>query len=156
MLPAVDPRARSSWEEASREPIATRIRAAIEAHTDNVSELARDFGVAPNTLYRICNGENLPSIHLLWQIARATGKPMDWFVSGEEAPAEPALVSWAAARAARNEPVPPAAMRWLRGLTLYGASPTPVFYDLALVAWQNGIPAEQAVSIAKNTETAAR
>ena len=128
-LAGVEMKARKAWERASREPISERIRAAVDASFSNVSELARDFGVANNTLYRVCNGENLPSVHLLWQLARATGRPMEWFIAGEEAPTEPVLVAWLASR---KHPVPPAAQSFLRSLYLGGVTPSPVFYDLAL------------------------
>lgn len=137
---------RAAWESATRPLVTERIR---DASAENLSALARAMGTTPKTIYALREGKHAPDIFTLYLLARETGRDMEWFVSGAELTTEPVLVTWAAERAAKNQPVPDDALAFLRALRLRGARPSPVFYNLALVAFENGLtPAEAVVAAA--------
>lgn len=67
-------------EQAER--IGTLVRAARDAAGLNNTTLAAAVGMPRRTIVRIANGKNVPETATLERIARATGKPLDYFVGG--------------------------------------------------------------------------
>jgi len=61
--------------------VAERLR---EVVADEPKAFAYDIGVSLSALYNYLNGR-IPSTEVLFRIARYTGRPMEWFLKGEEA-----------------------------------------------------------------------
>lgn len=145
----VDPGAVEDTAEL-RAQIAERIREArVAAGYENASAFARAISTSPHALYRYERGGVVPSIFMLYDIARVSGVSMEWLVSGAEPDAEPALLAWLETPTGRA--APPEAVAFLRGLRLGGFTATGLFYDLALVAWTNGLDASEATLAARAT-----
>jgi plasmid maintenance system antidote protein VapI len=80
-------RAESHREEAKQ--IGERIKAELDRrrHDGNpvdITTIAAMVGVSASTFHRIMNGETDVSYVVIVRLARALGKPLDWFV-GEAA-----------------------------------------------------------------------
>lgn len=131
--------------------IGARIRQAREAvGLHNASEFGRRVGVTPTTVYRWERGAVVPDIFNLADIARVTRTTMEWLVTGEERPENTALRDWLETETGKS--APPEAVAFLSSLPLLGYRPSSLFYDLALVAWRNGLTPEEAARAAKVTE----
>lgn len=61
--------------------VAQRLR---EVVADEPKAFAYDIGVSLSALYNYMNGR-IPSTEVLYRIACYTGRPMEWFLSGEGA-----------------------------------------------------------------------
>lgn len=72
-------------EPAYIEAVGKRVRAArIESGVTIAREFAEKIGCRVETLYRYEAGTIMPSAPALEQIARATDKPMEWFLAGHD------------------------------------------------------------------------
>lgn len=59
--------------------VAQRLR---EVVADEPKAFAYDIGVSLSALYNYLNGR-IPSTEVLYRIARYTGRPMEWFLTGQ-------------------------------------------------------------------------
>jgi transcriptional regulator with XRE-family HTH domain len=71
--------------EMARSDVDPRLFAARlrEVVADEPKAFAYDVGVSLSALYNYLNGR-IPSTPVLFRIARYTGRPMEWFLGGEE------------------------------------------------------------------------
>lgn len=106
------------------------------------------MGTTPKTIYALRDGVHAPSIFSLYLFARATGRSMEWFLTGEETPVGPVFEEWTRTRGAIDDE----ARAFLLSLNLRGRRPSLVFYDYALIAFRNGLTAADATSAASATE----
>jgi transcriptional regulator with XRE-family HTH domain len=60
--------------------VADRIRAVVQ---DEPKAFAYDLGLSLSAVYNYMNGR-VPTTDVLYRIARHTGRPMEWFLSGVE------------------------------------------------------------------------
>jgi len=66
----------------------------------NQWQLAAQLGIGQSTVSKYLQGRRPPTAEVLWRLARLSGRTMEWFIGGEQAPvvAEPRLsygdVSW--------------------------------------------------------------
>lgn len=63
--------------------IKERLQELLRDSSLNLSSIARFAGCAPQTLYGIRDGKQIPSIQTLHGLARAFGKPMEYFFDQE-------------------------------------------------------------------------
>ena len=56
-----------------------------EVVADEPKAFAYDLGLSLSAVYNYLNGR-VPATEVLYRIARYTGRPMEWFLTGEEAP----------------------------------------------------------------------
>jgi transcriptional regulator with XRE-family HTH domain len=132
----------------ARRAIGARIEAARSAcGLSNASAFGREVGVKPDTVYRWERGELVPSIFTLHSVASVTGVTMEWLVSGVEPDGSPVLHAWLEA----HPSVEGDAATFLRTLPIAGYAATPLFYDLAYLAWQRGLTADEAARAARTT-----
>jgi len=139
---------------AARRAIGARIGAARAAagYGANASAFARAIGVAPNTVYRWESGEIVPDVWRLESISRVCRVTMDYIVRGEAAPsATEALEAWRATP--RGQTASPAALAFLRSVPLAGYVASPAFFDLLLLAYEQGLSPEEAATAARVTAT---
>jgi transcriptional regulator with XRE-family HTH domain len=61
-----------------------------EVVADEPKAFAYDVGLSLSAVYNYLNGR-VPATEVLFRIARYTGRPMEWFLVEEEAPATTAL-----------------------------------------------------------------
>lgn len=116
------------------------------------SAFARAVGVSPNTVYRWCSGAMVPDFWALEAISRVCRVSIDWIVRGEpSASTSEALDQWR--KTPRGASATPAAVAFLRSLPLAGYVASPAFFDLALLAYEQGLTAPEAVAAAKLTTT---
>jgi transcriptional regulator with XRE-family HTH domain len=135
----------------SRQAIGARICQAREAiGLGNRSEFGRRVGVTPTTVYRWERGAVVPDIFNLYIIARVLRVTMEWLVSGEERHDREALQVWLTSPSGQS--ASPEAISFLTSLPLLGYTPSPLFYELAYVAWKNGLTQSEAARAAKATE----
>jgi transcriptional regulator with XRE-family HTH domain len=79
--------------EPDNEIIAQRITDVVEkmvksGNGTDLTKAAADIGISLSTLHRWMNGENQPSYVKMVRLARITGRPLDWFISTDEAETE--------------------------------------------------------------------
>lgn len=136
----------------ARAEIGERIqRARVAAGYTVAAEFARACGVQPNTLYRWERGDIAPDIFRLESIGRAARVSTDWLLRGAPpVAASRVLAAWKAS--ARGASARPAAIAFLEALPLEGYEPSFMFYDLALLAFEQGLSPEAAALAAKFTE----
>lgn len=134
--------------------IGERIREARKAcGFATAADLADAVGVRQNTLYRYERGELVPSVWVLFRIARETSARMEWLVGGDGAagPSDTAaLEAWI--QTPVGQTAAPEAVAFLRALPLRGYVASPLFYDLALTAWRAGLTADEAARAARTTQ----
>jgi transcriptional regulator with XRE-family HTH domain len=136
----------------NRKAIGGRIATArLSAGYENASEFARHVGVSPNTIYRWERGEVAPSIWQLESVSRVARVTTDWVLRGSREDASARLDAWLATPRGRS--ASEAARIWLRELPIGGFVPSDVFYDLALLAFEQGLSADEAVVAARFTES---
>lgn len=138
----------------SRRQIGARIgQARISAGYENAAEFARQVGVQPNTIYRYESGRIVPDIFTLERLARVARVSMEFILRGprEDHGRSPVLDRWLATP--RGSTVRPDAVAFLERLPLNGYTPTPAFYDLALLAYEQGLSPEDASLSARFTES---
>lgn len=138
--------------KATRKAIGDRIRQArIACGMTNASEFGRQTYVTPNTVYRWERGEVAPSIFSLFDIAATCRVSMEWLVGGSERGAGKVFDAWLETPSGLGASVE--AQTFLGSLPMLGYEASLLFYDLALVAWQNGLSREEASRLAKTTQT---
>lgn len=134
----------------ARRAIGARIRQArLACGLDNASEFARRVSVTPTTVYRWEAGSVVPSVFTLYDIAAVCGVSMEWLIGGEEPDTSAVLSAWLDSPSGQS--AAPDAIAFLRSMPLLGYEPSPVFYDLAMVAWRNGLSRDEAARAAKAT-----
>lgn len=67
-------------QELDARVVAERLR---EVVADEPKAFAYDIGVSLSAVYNYLNGR-IPSTEVLFRIARHTGRPMEWFLEGNE------------------------------------------------------------------------
>ena len=136
----------------NRKAIGERIATArLSAGYENASEFARHVGVSPNTIYRWERGEVAPSIWQLESVSRIARVTTDWILRGSRQDASARLDEWL--KTPRGQSAKEPARIWLRELPIGGFVPSDVFYDLALLAFEQGLSPDEAVVAARFTET---
>jgi transcriptional regulator with XRE-family HTH domain len=135
----------------ARTLVGERIREARKAcGIATAADLADAVGVRQNTLYRYERGELVPSVWVLYRIARETGVRMEWLVSGDSRPEDTAVLeAWL--QTPLGQTAPAEAVAFLRALPLSGYVAGSLFYDLALTAWRAGLTADEAARAARTT-----
>jgi transcriptional regulator with XRE-family HTH domain len=135
----------------NRRAIGARIASArLSAGYENASEFARHVGVSPNTIYRWERGEVAPSIWQLESVSRVSRVTTDWILRGSRQDASERLDAWL--ETPRGRSAGEGARAWLRELPIGGFVPSDVFYDLALLAFEQGLSPDEAVVAARFTE----
>ena len=78
------PAKRSEKEEGQMDRINTELVAQRlrEVVAEEPKAFAYDIGVSLSALYNYMNGR-IPSTEVLYRIARYTGRPMEWFLTGQ-------------------------------------------------------------------------
>ena len=138
----------------TRAQVGQRIqRARLGAGYTVAAEFARACGVQPNTVYRWERGDLVPDIFRLEQIATVARVSTDWLLRGDAPSAAPAsLEAWRLTP--RGQTASSDAMAFLRSLPLGGYEPpSAVFWDLALLAHEQGLTPSDAALAARLTET---
>lgn len=126
-------------------------RARLAAGYENASAFARRVGVVPNTLYRWESGDLTPDVARLAAVSRLTKVSLDWLVRGVETTTHAALTDWR--ETPKGQTASDAAMLFLASMPLEGYSPTRLFYDLALMAFEAGLLAPKASQVARYNES---
>jgi transcriptional regulator with XRE-family HTH domain len=136
----------------SRKAIGDRIqRARLSAGYENAAEFARHVGVSPNTIYRWERGDVSPDIFRLESVSRVARVSTDWILRGSRQDASGPLETWL--DTPRGRSASESAKQWLRELPIGGFVPSPAFFDLALLAFEQGLTPEEAVLAARFTES---
>jgi transcriptional regulator with XRE-family HTH domain len=137
---------------ANRKAIGARIgQARLSAGYENAAEFARACNVSPNTVYRWERGEVVPDIFGLESVARVSRVSADWLLRGTVPSRHAAaLEEWR--KTPRGQTASQAAYALLETLPLAGYEPKPAFFDLVLMAIEQGLPPETAVLAARFTE----
>lgn len=137
--------------KAKREMLGARIQQARIAAGFTVQQrFCEAVNVRPPTLHRWERGQNVPDAFNLYEIARVCGVSMEWLVTGASAASSDELERWKETPTGRSAPAE--AVAFLASLPLLGHEPSVLFYDLAFVAWQNGLDREDAARAARATE----
>lgn len=155
---AADKAAAKARLAAARLAVGGRVKAArIGAGYESAADFAKAVGVGSNSVYRWETGRIVPDIFSLGAIARACRVTTDWLIHGEgvhSAVTIEALARWRATHRGRG--ASDDALRFLESLPLDGYTPTHAFYDLALIAFENGLDPKEAASGARFMESKLR
>jgi len=142
----------------TKDPLAPEIGRRInEARLAAGYETIEGFAIATGTnlrlMRRYLKGEMMPGVRALMRVAETCEVSLDWLVLGhEDMPS--VFLEWLASPIGKTAPEP--ARRYLRSLPIRGYKPSLAFYDMALLSWQRGLSAEQAVTAARTTTRALR
>jgi transcriptional regulator with XRE-family HTH domain len=127
--------------------------ARVNAGYTNASKFAVSIGVDRNTLYRWESGAVAPDVFNLESVAAATRVSCDWLLRGAIASsAQEVLSRWY--ETPRGKSASEGARVFLESLPLHGYVPSFGFFDLALMAYENGLSPTEAAQAARETETA--
>jgi transcriptional regulator with XRE-family HTH domain len=130
--------------------LGTRIQQArLAMGFNNQAEFCRRVGVQAETLYRWERGRVAPDAFNLYEVARLLNVSMEWLVAGEKRAENPALAEWL--DSPKGRAASPDARAFLASLPIGGYRTAPLFYDLALVAYEAGLSREETVRAAAQT-----
>jgi transcriptional regulator with XRE-family HTH domain len=135
--------------QRAAEEIGARIRRVRELSGYNATRFAELIEADRNTVGRWERGAGLPDALNVEAISRVCRVSADWLLRGEASPQVAAVfTAWRSKRTDVDE----RAQLFLETLPLRDWIPTPVFYDLALLAYQQGLTQDEAIDAARVTE----
>jgi len=148
--------------------VGARLTTAIRAADLTVASLARLLAgaghhVEQNQLYKHTKGRQLPGLERAAILADALGVSLAWLAHGEESADAPAVFgAWL--ETPRGRTASTEARAFLRAIPMASRTPSPIFYDLALTAFEAGIApsiattgaAQSAAEVARQQRTRAR
>jgi transcriptional regulator with XRE-family HTH domain len=139
-------------KDAFAAAIGARIRESRLAHGMSQTQLARAIEVERNSITRWETGAGLPDAINVDRLSRAFGVTADWLLRGVDSP-QPRVVLEAWRKTPRGQTASEEALRFLESLPLGRWVPSPAFYDLALLAFEQGLTRDDAIEAARVTLT---